>query len=234
MPLIKEIRALGASRSEGGAGRLRGDGEWRLIVLDNGRRLRVDVEQVARHGLEPGESVDPRVLAHLVAHDAHLRARGSAFRLLANRPRSAAEVAERLARRGVPKATIQAVVAGLASDGLLDDLAFAKAWIARRTSKSQYGLRRIRWELRQKGVPPATIDRALDECRADDPATARTEDQLAAALIQHCARRYRSLPPDRRARRIAALLERRGFAAATIARALRSFGSTGTVEEPDG
>lgn len=233
MPLIKEIRALGASRSQTGVGPPRGDGEWRLIVLDNGRRLRVDVEQVARHGLAPGESIDLRMLTRLVAHDAQLRARESALRLLAVRPRSAAEVRERLARRRVPKATIQAVVDGLAADGLLDDLVFARAWIARRTSRSQYGTRRIRWELRQKGVPPATIDRALDDCRADAPATARDEDRLAAALIQNSARRYQSLPPDRRARRIAALLERHGFAPGTIVRALRSFGSAATVEELD-
>lgn len=232
MPLIKEIRALGAPRSRTEAGRLRGDGEWRLIVLDNGRRLRVDVEQIARHGLEPGDPVDPRVLVGLVAHDAHLRARESALRLLAGRPRTAAEIGERLARRRVPKVMIQAVVDGLAADGLLDDLAFARAWIARRTSRSQYGTRRIRWELRQKGVPVATIDRAFTESGADR-GTGQSEEQLALTLIRSRARRYRSLPPDRRARRIAALLERRGFAPGTIVRALRSFGSAAAVEEVD-
>jgi regulatory protein len=207
-------------------------------VLDNGRRLRVDVEQVARHGLEQGESIDPQVLARLVAHDAHLRARESALRLLAVRPRSAAEVGEQLARRRVPKATIRAVVAGLAADGLLDDLAFARAWIARRTSRSQYGARRIRWELRQKGVPPATIDRAFSESHAADcgvaqSGVAQSDDQMALALIRSRARRYRSLPPDRRARRIAALLERRGFSPGTIVRALRSLGSAERLEELD-
>jgi regulatory protein len=202
-------------------------------VLDNGRRLRVDVEQVARHGLERGEPIDPRVLAHLAARDAHLRARESALRLLAGRPRSVAEVGERLARRGVPKATIRAVVAGLAADGLLDDLVFARAWIARRTSRSQYGPRRIRWELRQKGVLPETIDRAFKESSTADRESARTEEQLARALIQSCARRYRSLAPDRQARRIAALLERRGFTPGTIVRVLRSLGSAERVDALD-
>jgi regulatory protein len=231
MPLITEIRALGASRSEPG-GRLRADGEWRLIVLDNGRRLRVDAEQVARHGLERGEPIDPRLLASLAARDARLRAREEALRLLAVRPRSAAEIAERLARRRVPRAATQAVVADLAADGLLDDLAFARAWIARRTSRSQYGTRRIRWELRQKGVPAATIDRAFSESGADRGG-AQSDEQLALALIRRSARRYRSLPPDRRTRRLAALLERRGFGPGTIVRALRSFGSAATAEELD-
>lgn len=203
-------------------------------MLDNGRRLRVDVEQVARHGLERGEPIDPRVLARLVARDIHLQARESALRLLAGRPRSVAEVAERLAQRRVPKAAIRAVLAGLAAEGLLDDLSFARAWIAGRTSRSQYGPRRIRWELRQKGVPAATIDRAFQECIAAGRDAARTEEQTALALIHSCARRYRSLPPDRQARRIAALLERRGFTPGTIVRVLRSLESAERVDGLDG
>jgi len=202
-------------------------------VLDNGRRLRVDVEQVARHGLERGEPIDPRVLARLAARDIYLRARESALRLLASRPRSVAEVGERLARRRVPKATIRAVIAGLAAQGVLDDLSFARAWIARRTSRSHYGPRRIRWELRQKGVPPPTIDRAFRECSAADQGIARTEEQLALALMHSCARRYRFLAPDRQARRIAALLERRGFTPGTIVRVLRSLGSAERVDGLD-
>src|SRR5262249_30731633 len=161
-------------------------------------------------------------LKGLVTRDAQARARESALRLLAGRPRSAAEIGERLARGRVPKATIKAVVEGLAADGLLDDLAFARDWIARRTSRSQYGTRRIRVELRQKGVPAETIDRALSESGVDR-GTGQDEEQLALTLIQSCARRYRSLPPDQRTRRIAALLERRGFAPGTIVRTLRSF-----------
>ena len=234
MPLITEIRALGASHSEAKADRPPGDQEWRLVVLDDGRRLRVNIEQIARHKLEQGEAIDPHVLARLAEDDVHLRAREAALRFLSIRPRSAAEVGERLARRRVPKATIRAVLAGLAAEGLLDDLAFARAWIARRTAKSQYGPRRIRWELRQKGVPPPTIDRAFTESGAAGPGDAPPEEQVALALIQSHARRYQSLPPDRRARRIAALLERRGFASGTIVRVLRSMGRAEGVEELDG
>jgi regulatory protein len=234
MPLITEIRALGASRSEAKADRPPGDHEWRLVVLDDGRRLRVNIEQLARHKLEQGEAIDPHVLARLTADDVHLQAREAALRFLSTRPRSAAEVGERLARRRVPTATIRTVLAGLAAEGLLDDLAFARAWIARRTAKSHYGPRRIHWELRQKGVPQPTIDRAFTECGTARPGDAPPEEQVALALIRSRARRYRSLPPDRRARRIAALLERRGFASGTIVRVLRSMGRAESAEGLDG
>lgn len=234
MPLITEIRALGASRSEAKADRPRTDHEWRLVLLDDGRRLRVNLEQIARHNLERGEAIDAHLAARLAADDVQRRAREAALRFLSGRPRSAAEVTEHLSRRRVPPDATRTVLAGLAADGLIDDLAFARGWIARRTVRSRYGPRRIRWELRQKGVPPEAIDRAFTEARPADRGDASPEEQVALALIRSHARRYRSLPPDRRARRIAALLERRGFASGTIVRVLRSLGGASSVETLDG
>ena len=234
MPLIREIRALRASRSEAKADPPPTDHEWRLVLLDDGRRLRVNLEQIARHHLEQGEAVDAHLVARLAVADAQLRAREVALRFLSGRPRSAAEVGDRLAQRHVPQAAIRTVLADLAAEGLIDDQAFARAWIARRSARSRYGPRRIRWELRQKGVPPEAIDRAFTESRAAGRGDAPPDEQVALDLVRSHARRYRSLPPDRRARRIAALLERRGFAAGTIVRVLRSLGGAATVETLDG
>jgi regulatory protein len=234
MPLITQIRPVGRWRSKTGSNHLHEEQEWRLIVLADGRRLWVDVEQVARHGLEPGQSIDARVVARLEAREVYGRARQRALRLLATRPRSAAEIRERLARDRVPEPTIRAVVADLVQDGLLDDLIFARSWIARRMGARPYGARRVRWELHQKGVSLATIDRALGEAVGNDAGVAETEEQSAFALIRRRLRGYRHLPPARQARRIAALLERRGYAAETIVRVLRALGRAGELEDPSG
>jgi regulatory protein len=233
MPLITEIRPLGPLRSKAGSNHLHGEQEWRLVVLADGRRLRVDVEQVARHTLEPGRSVDARVVARLEARDIYVRARERALRLLAIRPRSASEIRERLARDRVPEATTRAVVADLVQDRVLDDLTFARSWIARRMAARLYGARRVRWELHQKGVPLAIIDRALEESVGGDVGVAETEERSALALIRGRLRGYRRLAPARQARRIAALLERRGYAAGTIVRVLRTLGR-GELEDLDG
>jgi regulatory protein len=234
MPLITEIRALGPSRSKAGSNHLHGEQEWRLVVLADGRRLRVDVEQVARHTLEPGRSVDARVVARLEARDVYVRARERALRLLTIRPRSAAEIRERLQRDRVPEATIRAVVADLVQDQLVDDLTFARSWITRRMAARPYGARRVRWELHQKGVPPAIIDRVLKESVGNDIGVAETEERSAFALVRGRLRGYRGLAPARQARRIAALLERRGYAAGTIVRVLRALGRGGELEDLNG
>jgi regulatory protein len=234
MPLITEIRALGPLRSKAGSNHLHVEREWRLVVLADGRRFRVDVEQVARHTLEPGRSVDARVVARLEARDVYVRARERALRLLALRPRSAAEIRERLARERVPAATTRAVVADLVQDRLLDDLTFSRSWITRRMAARPYGARRMRWELHQKGVPLAIIDRAVEESLGNDVGVAETEERSALALIRGRLPGYRRLAPARQARRIAALLERRGYAAGTIVRVLRAFGRAGELEGLDG
>jgi SOS response regulatory protein OraA/RecX len=96
-----------------------------------------------------------------------------------------------------------------------------------------YGARRVRWELHQKGVPLAIIDRALEESVGEDVGIAETEERSALALIRGRLPGYRRLAPARQTRRIAALLERRGYAAGTIVRVLRTLGR-GELEDLDG
>lgn len=236
MPLITDIRRLGASRGQTGPDHhLASGGEYRLVVLDDGRRLRVDLEQVARHGLAPGEAVGSRLIAGLEARDAYRRARERALRLLAVRPRSAEELRGRLARDRVPPRAIRAAIAALARHGYLDDLAFARSWIDYRAARGACAAARLRWELRQKGVAAAVIARALQERFGEGTDRARAEEERSAiALLTRRLPAYRRLPRERRWRRLAGLLERRGFGPAIIARALRAVGSADVLEGPDG
>jgi regulatory protein len=193
----------------------------RLLMLDDGRSLRVDVEAMARYGLAPGEPVASDLLAHLEAHDAYLRAREKAVRLLAARPRSTAELQHLLRRRRVSEEQARAVVRDLTAAGYLDDTAYARAWIASRFATRPCGAKRLRWELRKKGVSSAVMEQAIGEALGEEDFSA-AEERHARSLIERRSRSYKNLSSQARLRRIAALLERRGFASDTIARVLRS------------
>ncbi len=205
--------------------------ELRLLVLDDGRRLHVDVEQLARCGLAPGEPLDAEVLAQLESTDAYLRARRQALRLLASRPRTVAEMRERLRRRGIPDVHVRAVLRDLTAAGYLDDLAFARQWIAGRAPHGR-GVARLRWELREKGAPAAVIEQAIREAASREDLSA-TEERAARELVARRARAYAHLAPEARLRRLAGLLERRGFASRTIARLLRSMRRGAPPDPPD-
>lgn len=230
MPSVVSIRAP----SRTGVTRTRGAGwgsELRRIVLDDGRSFRVDLEAMVRYGLSPGETIADDLLASLEARDAYLRTREAAVRLLAVRPRSTAELRLRLRQRRMPEEQVRVVVRDLVEAGYLDDLAFARTWLSARLASRPCGIRRLRWELREKGVPAPLIEQAIRETFGEeDPAAA--EERYANAVLARRAGAYRRLPLEARFRRIAGLLERRGFAAGTIARVLRAAGRGDRAEIP--
>jgi len=203
--------------------------ELRFVVLDDGRSLRVNVEDTARYGLTPGETISDELLARLESRDAYLRAREIAVRLLAIRPRSTAELRLRLRQRRVSEEQARAVLHDLSAAGYLDDLAFARTWITGRIASRPCGVKRLRWELREKGVPAPLIEQAIREALGEGDLLA-AEERFALALLERRSHAYRRLTPEARLRRIAGFLERRGFASGTIARLLRTAGRTGLAE----
>ena len=230
---IAAIRPAGKHAAAQGGSAPVGSGMC-CVVLDTGRRLRATIEDVARCGLREGASIAPEIVARLVARDAYLGARERALRLLAIRPRSADEIRVRLGQQRVPREIARAVIADLTAAGYLDDLAFARFWVTQRRAARRYGVRRLRWDLRQMGVSSAVVDQAVSEAIGGDDGAAGAEERAAAALVQRALAAEHGPPSDRRFRRLAALLERRGFTAETIARALRAIGARTPPESSDG
>jgi regulatory protein len=85
------------------------------------------------------------------------KARDYAFFLLKFRLRSENELIQRLKVKKIPEAVIKEIISFLKEKKFIDDNVFAKAWINSRLRKP-LGLRRIRQELRQKGVGKEIIE----------------------------------------------------------------------------
>jgi SOS response regulatory protein OraA/RecX len=88
------------------------------------------------------------------------------------------------------------------------------------------GAARLRSELRQKGVAADVIERVLHTA-----VPLGAERAQAVALAQARATRYRGLPREVAMRRVAGVLQRRGFSSGPIADALRIvFGRSAVLE----
>jgi regulatory protein len=87
----------------------------------------------------------------LVDDDLRWRAREAALAFLAYRPRSRGETQRRLYGK-FPPAIVHACLDQLAAEGLLDDGAFADAFVRDRLLLRPRGPARLRDELRGKGV----------------------------------------------------------------------------------
>ena len=143
------------------------------------------------------------------------RAREICLRLLAVRPRTRSELATALRQRGIDDAVAEEVLARYGEVGMIDDQAFARAWVSSRHHGRGLARRALASELRQKGVDSETVGRALDELDPD------TEKVTARALVDRKLRTERpitaSTPLERRVaveallRRLVGMLARKGY-----------------------
>ena len=140
------------------------------------------------------------------------RANAAALRLLSYRPRSEAEVRNRLRGR-FPPHVVEQVIESLEEQALVDDSKFAKLWRDSRDSLNPRSASTIRRELISKGVASDTAEAAVDNM--DD------EDSAYRAGLKP-ARRLQSADLPLFRRRLWGHLRRRGFsdsvARRTIAR----------------
>ncbi|HET8657532.1 MAG TPA: RecX family transcriptional regulator [Micromonosporaceae bacterium] len=133
------------------------------------------------------------------------RARQICLDLLADRPRTRAELAAALRQKGIADDVAAEVLGRYEEVGIVDDAAFARAWVASRHHSRGLARRALAGELRRRGVDSGTVGEALTEIDGT------TEEETARQLA---ARRLRSLPagdPAGLLRRLVGMLARKGY-----------------------
>lgn len=137
------------------------------------------------------------------------KARDYAFLLLKFRLRSVNELVGRLKLKKIPEETIKEVVSFLKEKRFIDDNIFARAWINSRL-KRPLGLRRIKQELRQKGVDKEIIE--AETAKVKDYSEVETVLDLAKGRLS----RLKGIDQISAKRRVYAYLARRGFSPEVI------------------
>ena len=145
-------------------------------------------------------------------------AHAAALRLIERMRRTRSDLARRLREKGFDPDEVERVLERLAAVGLVDDVEYARAFLAGRWGRRAAGWRRLEQDLRQRGISPADI--AAGRARLEAERGATDELTMARRVLEQTARRYASLAAEERRRRLWALLVRRGFATDTIREAL--------------
>ena len=96
----------------------------------------------------------------------------AAYRYLSYRPRSEAEIRERLLRRGFGVEEVEKSIGKLKQQNLIDDFAFARFWKDNRLSFRIKSKRLIAKELRDRRVAPDIVDEITEDI--DDELNAYT------------------------------------------------------------
>jgi regulatory protein len=146
---------------------------------------------------------------------------------LTGQARSRAELATKLAKRRVPEDVAERLLTRFEEVGLIDDTAFAHAWVESRQSGKGLGRRALAQELRRKGVDEEVAREALGEI---DP---RDEEEAARALVRRKLRTLRTVDRATATRRLTAMLARKGHSGEVVWRVVREELDASGLDQPE-
>ncbi|MFI0812182.1 recombination regulator RecX [Streptomyces echinatus] len=143
------------------------------------------------------------------------RARAICLRLLTGTPRTRKQLADALRKREIPEDVAEEVLSRFEEVGLIDDGAFADAWVESRHHGRGLARRALARELRTKGVDSGLIEDAVGQLDSEQ------EEATARELVARKLRATRSLDRDKRLRRLAGMLARKGYPEGMALRVVR-------------
>jgi regulatory protein len=145
-----------------------------------------------------------------------------AVKLLSAKPRSVAELRERLLRgKGSNEKSVEEVIARLTEYGYLDDERFAFSYASFKVMQRPIGRQRLKRDLTMKKIDRATTDQTLDQVFAET-----SEEELIDRAIEKRIR-VRGLPTNRKeAKSLFDHLLRQGFPFELVAEKVRAASQT--------
>ena len=149
--------------------------------------------------------------------DPRQKARQKAYRLLALRSHSEAELRAKLREGGFAEPVIDAALTRCRELGYLDDGKFARQRARELAANRLQGDRRIALDLRGKGIPEELCREAIAAAREEIPA-----EEALGRLLGRAAKEAADGPPDERSKgKILRRLMGKGFPPGLILKALK-------------
>ncbi|NJP97190.1 recombination regulator RecX [Nonomuraea sp. FMUSA5-5] len=196
-----------AGRAEEGAGRFESK--------ERGRSRRGGRKSARQRGWLPDGPDAESSAATSPQADPESVARAICLRLLTMAPKTRAQLAEALRKRDVPEEAAEAVLSRFSELGLINDEAFAAAWVDSRHHGRGLAKRALAAELRRRGVDGDTVNEAVERLDPDQ------EEETARRLVERKLASTRSLDPQTRTRRLAGMLARKGYPSGLAFRVIR-------------
>ena len=184
----------------------------RNVYLDGTFAFGANLNVIARFRLREGLTLSDEQVQAIVQGEVRQECFDKALAYLQLRLHSRAELTKKLIGREYSPAMAADVVEQLRGLGYVDDERFARTKAASAAQHKHHGQKRARLELLKAGIGGAVADRALAEVYTK-AGSAAVADLLAEKQLP----RLRKLEPAVARRRLAGMLQRRGFDYETIA-----------------
>jgi regulatory protein len=180
--------------------------ERRSIFINGEFSFGISEEMYVRYALFKGREVTQAYLDEVRQSEELYQARQAALRFLQRRMRSVQEIERKLAEKEFSQETIAATLEFLRHYGMIDDDAFARAFVNDQLVRRPIGRRRLEQELRRKGIEKeaagATVASIVDDAEEINNAIAAAQKKIGT---------LRQDDPKKRERSLANFLAGRGF-----------------------
>jgi regulatory protein len=130
-------------------------------------------------------------------------------------------------RKNIPAAVADGILDRFTEAGLINDQAFARAWVESRHHSRGLSRRALSTELRRRGVADDDVRDAVETLDPDQ------EVATARQIVDRKLRSTRGQPPDARARRLVGALARKGYGPALAYRIVREALESEEAQGPD-
>jgi regulatory protein len=168
------------------------------------------------NGLDSGVDTDPESMARAIV-----------LRKLSAAPQTRAQLDRTLAKKGVPEDVRNRVLDRFSEVNLIDDAAYAAAWVESRHTGRGLARRALGHELRQRGVDQDVVDHAVRSLPAEQ------EEAMARELVEKRLPGTRRLDAAARTRRLLGMLARKGYPPGLAYRVVRDALEAEGVDESE-
>lgn len=183
------------------------------VFVDNEYAFSLDETDAVLLKIKPGRELSQSELDRCIMESGFTKALGKAFDMLSRKPYSRKELADKLSQSGYDEAIVFEVAQELESLGYINDADYAALFLEHCTSK-MWGKKKIRYEMKQKGLSDEIIAEVLGALDDND-----TEAEMTDMILA----RYRGedMTDIKTKARITRYFASRGFDFAMIDKAIR-------------
>ena len=179
------------------------------VYVDGDYAFSLSADELVAQKIASNQEITKEQLETLIKTAVEDKAYQAALGLIARRTRSVWEMQQYLARKQYDQPIITKILNKLISRGLLNDKAFAEAWVQNRQLLKPTSRRKLQQELQQKNISKSIISEVLADYED-------AEQNALKALVE----KKRPLPRYQDQSKLMAYLVRQGFSYGDIKAAL--------------
>ncbi|MEO1021386.1 MAG: regulatory protein RecX [Bacteroidota bacterium] len=187
------------------------------LFIENQFLIGIDLLLFEESGIRVGNLVTENDLKLLVSKEYRNRTKDYLLGLLSRRDHTKTELRKKAAKKGFPAALVQDAIAELNEKGYIDEARFANHFASDSFRLKKWGLHKIRFELRKKGVSETDIKQALQDLHED---TDTQIDMMLRLVERKKTFLMKEQDPWKRKKKVFDFLVRKGYDSVLIQKQL--------------